>query len=63
MKEVGLFFWITVVYLFTMSSQSFSHDYVCIDPGHGGPGASQFGLNGDGHGECGSQADMSLERG
>lgn len=26
---------------------------VCVDPGHGGPGASKYGPNGDGHGTSG----------
>jgi N-acetylmuramoyl-L-alanine amidase len=36
MKKVNLILWIVVVFLLLISSQSFSRDYVCIDPGHGG---------------------------
>jgi N-acetylmuramoyl-L-alanine amidase len=37
MKKVNLILWIVVVFLLSISSQSFSqHNYVCVDPGHGG---------------------------
>ena len=36
MKKVNLTLWIVVVLLLLITSRSFSWDYVCIDPGHGG---------------------------
>jgi N-acetylmuramoyl-L-alanine amidase len=43
MKKVNLILWIVVVFLSLISSQSFSRDYVCIDPGHGGDDAGNVG--------------------
>ena len=39
-----------------------SGSVVVIDPGHGGPGASQFGSNGDGAGTCGPTPDPMSEQ-
>ena len=36
MKRVNIVLWIVVVFVLLISSQSFSWDRVCIDPGHGG---------------------------
>ena len=46
-----------------MSNQVFAPPYsvICIDPGHGGPNASKYGLNGDGHGTCGPVLGLSEE--
>jgi len=35
-KKVNLILWIVALFLLLISSQSFSRDYVCVDPGHGG---------------------------
>lgn len=43
MKRVNIVLWIVVVFVLLISSQSFSWDRVCIDPGHGG---SQSGVEG-----------------
>jgi N-acetylmuramoyl-L-alanine amidase len=44
MKKVNLILWIAVVFLLSISSQSFSqHNYVCIDPGHGGMESGNIG--------------------
>ncbi len=36
MKRVNIVLWIVIVFVLLISSQSFSWDRVCIDPGHGG---------------------------
>ena len=36
MKKVNLILCIVGVFISLISSQSFSRDYVCVDPGHGG---------------------------
>jgi len=42
------------------ADSDFSHTHnVCIDPGHGGPGASKYGPNEDGHGTCGPVLGLS----
>jgi len=43
MKKANSILWIAVAFLLLISSQSFSWDRVCIDPGHGG---SQSGVEG-----------------
>jgi len=41
---------IVISVLFTVSALFGQWIEVCIDPGHGGPGASKYGPNGDGQG-------------
>jgi len=55
MKKKWLILMMTQIMLLAMSKQSLAPPYsvICIDPGHGGPGASKYGPNGDGHGTCG----------
>jgi N-acetylmuramoyl-L-alanine amidase len=40
-------------------SVTYGWDYVCIDPGHGGPGAQKFKNNGDGYGTLGYRDSLS----
>jgi hypothetical protein len=63
MKQAIPIFLVVKIMISIVCSFAYAKNYVCIDPGHCGPGASQFRPNGYGHGECGSQADMSLKRG
>jgi N-acetylmuramoyl-L-alanine amidase len=44
------------------AAQSSGYWVVVIDPGHGGPGASQYGPNGDGAGTCGPTPDPMSEQ-
>ena len=55
MKKKWLILMMTQIMLLAVSEQSLAPPYsvICIDPGHGGPGASKYGPNGDGHGTCG----------
>ena len=43
MKKANLILWMMVVFLLLISSQSFSRDYVCVDPGHGGIASGNIG--------------------
>jgi N-acetylmuramoyl-L-alanine amidase len=36
MKKVHLILWPVILFISSISSESFSRDYVCLDPGHGG---------------------------
>ncbi len=53
MKTLYFLFLIILTLLLFRISVSYGYDWVCIDPGHGGPGASQYGSNGDGAGTYG----------
>jgi len=43
MKKVNLILWIVVTLLLLITSRSFSRDYVCVDPGHGGSQSGNIG--------------------
>jgi hypothetical protein len=59
MRKVRLILWEIVFFVLLLVYQSFSWDYVCIDPGHGGPGAWKYGPNGDERGTCGLVLKLS----
>jgi hypothetical protein len=61
MKKKWLILAITLIIFLTMSETSLAPPYsvICIDPGHGGPGASKYGPNGDDHGTCGPVLKLS----
>ncbi|KPK75032.1 MAG: hypothetical protein AMJ89_05010 [candidate division Zixibacteria bacterium SM23_73] len=43
--------WIAISLIFLVVEMVSAGDYICLDPGHGGPGASQYGCNGWGYNE------------
>ena len=55
MKKKWLISVMTLIISISMSERSLAPPYsvICVDPGHGGPGAWKYGPNGDGHGTCG----------
>ncbi len=58
MKKINIFFLMLIVVVFFTQSNPFGQlVQVCIDPGHGGPGASKYGSNGDGQGTDGPLPD------
>jgi N-acetylmuramoyl-L-alanine amidase len=61
MKKKRLILVSIFIFLVSTPRSSFAPPYsvVCIDPGHGGPGASKYGPNGDGHGTCGPVLPLS----
>ncbi|MCK4404453.1 MAG: N-acetylmuramoyl-L-alanine amidase [candidate division Zixibacteria bacterium] len=61
MKRIWLISVVAPIILMSMSERSLAPPYsvVCVDPGHGGPGASKYGPNGDGHGTCGPVLQLS----
>ena len=48
-----LIIWITISAILLSTKMGNARDYIWLDPGHGGPEASQYGSNGDGHGTYG----------
>jgi hypothetical protein len=48
-----------VLLYFAMTALSVGTDKVCIDPGHGGPGASKYDSNGDSVGSHGPVDSLS----
>lgn len=61
MKKIWLIWATTLIIFMAMPKNAFAPPYsvICIDPGHGGPGASKYGPNGDGHGTCGPVLPLS----
>ena len=61
MKKKWFILAITPIIFLTMSERLLAPPYsvVCVDPGHGGPGASKYGPNGDGHGTSGPVLGLS----
>jgi N-acetylmuramoyl-L-alanine amidase len=54
MKKTNLILSMVLIMIFFSATLSFSdQDIVCIDPGHGGPGADKFHNGGDGYGGAG----------
>jgi N-acetylmuramoyl-L-alanine amidase len=43
MRKSDLILWIVVAFLLLVNSESFSWNYVCIDPGHGGSQSGTVG--------------------
>jgi hypothetical protein len=59
MKALYFIFVIILSSVIFQISSSYGYDWACIDPGHGGPEASKYGPNGDGHGNCGPVLGLS----
>jgi hypothetical protein len=61
MKKKWLILVMTSIIFLAMSEKLLAPPYsvICIDPRHGGPGASKYGPNGDGHGTCGPVLHLS----
>jgi N-acetylmuramoyl-L-alanine amidase len=53
MKKIILFLAVLCIFSLSTNNISLGYEWICIDPGHGGPGASQYGSNGDGYGTYG----------
>jgi N-acetylmuramoyl-L-alanine amidase len=63
MKKIWIIMVMNLFIFITMHEKSLALPYcvVCVDPGHGGPNASKYGPNGDGHGTCGPVLGLSEE--
>jgi hypothetical protein len=61
MQKINIFFrLLLIIWIITVSNLHAT--VICIDPGHGGPGASKFGYNGDGFGSSGPSPDPLSEQ-
>jgi hypothetical protein len=58
-KVLVISLWATIIVVMLDLSFAFGWYDVCIDPGHGGPGAWKYGPNGDDHGTCGPVLKLS----
>jgi len=61
MKKIWIISMMVIITFAFLLERSLGQGYcvVCVDPGHGGPGASKYGPNGDGHGTCGPVLHLS----
>lgn len=60
MKKANPVLGMMLIMVLFFTSLSFSdQNIVCIDPGHGGPGASKYGPNGDEYGTSGPVLHLS----
>ncbi|KPJ62308.1 hypothetical protein AMJ44_15805 [candidate division WOR-1 bacterium DG_54_3] len=53
MKKIILFLGVLSTFSLSTNNIVLGYEHICIDPGHGGPGASKYGSNGDGAGTYG----------
>ena len=47
MKKISIFFWVSLT-IWIITGSNLTARVVCIDPGHGGPGASKYSNGGNG---------------